>query len=846
MSRANIDNIEKKLHEIRLRLPDYLLEHGQDITNGRKIKCLNPEHDDNNPSMSSFDTAAGTPAIHCFSCGWSADIFMAAHVLENKPIVGPGFLQDNVRHLGDKFGVDVPLRSLTEEEIYEMQTYQAYNMAAKYIAHCNFEPHHLEELQRRGWGEKFVRDAQIGCCDNFTSFRNQMKSYGFSARFLDEIDLGNEKIFSPENLIFTVHDENGRPVGFAARNLNFDGVRDDNGHFIKGSKFNNTRTTNVKCNIYKKSERLYLLHRAKRKSPPLYIFEGYGDALTAQQAGLGNSCAIGALELSEHHLNTCRRNGCYDVVICLDSDDAGMGKARRLLDEVLQNVHDIRIRFIFLTDGDNDKVDPDMFIRDHGIEAFINLPKVEPFVWRLQEFERDGDADAESICFSMIPIVMMEPSAIKRERMIRELSAHTGYSEKVIREELEKLKETDDAKVQKSKDAIIDSLVTSLKSKKDSPNILLQRAQDDLYKVEKEHSAGDLEIDNIVNDMLSIKQYTENREMHTGINIGPHFSTLAVALAGDLRGKFVIGGGTGNTGKTSMFCNLMLYLAENNDDIISVMFTIDDSSTEFIPRMVALDMAKRTYETNKDLFDLIEINKVSQPFLFEENVEYQAMEEERQQSWRNIINLGGKHKIIIKDSENGKSVDYINTTLKDITSRYPDKRVIAFIDNFHLVDVPGYEDGRIKYKNLSHDLKHMCTKYGCTIFATAEYTKIAPGVKPTNNNLSETVALEYDANVIFHLYSELHSIREQSNKYFWGAQGQQYGIIEQDFGKNKVNSFKGTIYYKFYADKAFYTEISRQEAEDIENANAQTRSDQLKAKNGYMTDEPLNTFGAGE
>ena len=66
-------------------------------------------------------------------------------------------------------------------------------------------------------------------------------------------------------------------------------------------------------------------------------------------------------------------------------------------------------------------------------------------------------------------------------------------------------------------------------------------------------------------------------------------------------------------------------------------------------------------------------------------------------------------------------------------------------------------------------------------------------------------------------------------------------IIEQDFGKNKVNSFKGTVYYKFWSDKAFYKEISRQEALDIEKANAESRS-------GVSDDDdgPLNTFGENE
>jgi replicative DNA helicase len=852
MSKANIDNFNSKLRELRGKLFDYLLEHGIDATHGKKILCLNPDHDDKHPSMSAFDTSDGTPALHCFSCGWSADVFMAAHALENKPVVGPGFIQDNVRYLAEKYEVEVPLKTLTEEDLYEMNTYQAYQAAAEYITNSNFLAHHIEELTNRGWSADFISKFNVGCCPSYADFRNHMKSYGFAGKFLDDIDLGNEKIFNPNNLIFTVHDEYGKPVGFAARNLKFDGVRDSEGNLLNGSKFNNTKTTNIKCNIYRKSERLYLLHKARKHSPPLFIFEGYGDALTAQGAGLENACAIGALELSEHHLNTCRKNGCYDVVICLDSDDAGQEKARRLLDDILKNVHDIRIRFIFLPDKEieledgtigYEKVDPDIFIRENGAESFLELPKIEPFVWRLQEFEKEGDVDAEAICSLMIPIILMEPNSIKREKMIRELSAYTDYSEKVIREELDRLKSSDQAKIQEAKSAIIDNLMASLKSKKDSPALLLQRAQDDLYSVDKEHNAGELEIDNLVSEALAIKEYTENKELHTGLKMGEFFKTMEVALAGDLRGKFIITGGTGNTGKTSMYANLMWYLPQFNDDIITIMFTIDDSKKEFVPRMMTLDMAQRAYDNgNMDLFELIEINKVAQPFLYEDNPEYPALEQERNISWRKYVELVSSGRMIIRDAEDGKTIDYINTVIKDTANKNPDKRIIAFVDNFHLIELPGYEDGRVKYKNLSHNLKGMCTKYDATICATAEYTKIAPGIKPSNNNLAETVALEYDGNVIFHLYSDLHSVREKSNKFFWSEDGEkQYGIIEQDFGKNKVNSFKGTVYYKFWSDKAFYKEISRQEAMDIEKANAESRS-------GVSDDDdgPLNTFGENE
>ena len=204
MSLVKIDSFNEQRDQLKKFLPEYLKEMGHDVTNGRKILCLNPEHDDNSPSMSVFEGQDGVPICHCFSCGYNLDIFTAAHVLEHKPMIGPGFVQDNVMYLANKYGVDIETRSLTEDEIYEMNTYDAYKLAAQYISKAEFGKLQLDELAKREWDEKFVRKRLVGTCDDFNKMRSLLKMSGFSAKFLDEIDLGNSRIFSPNNLIFTV------------------------------------------------------------------------------------------------------------------------------------------------------------------------------------------------------------------------------------------------------------------------------------------------------------------------------------------------------------------------------------------------------------------------------------------------------------------------------------------------------------------------------------------------------------------------------------------------------------------------------------------------------------------
>lgn len=59
---------------IKYQLKNYL-EQKHGIDTEHPFICLNPEHDDHNPSMSLYTDDTGAPRVHCFSCRASYDIF---------------------------------------------------------------------------------------------------------------------------------------------------------------------------------------------------------------------------------------------------------------------------------------------------------------------------------------------------------------------------------------------------------------------------------------------------------------------------------------------------------------------------------------------------------------------------------------------------------------------------------------------------------------------------------------------------------------------------------------------------------------------------------------------------
>lgn len=831
MSTRKVSEFGEQLNKLKVFLPEYLKEHGLDVMNGHKIKCLNPDHNDRTPSMSMFEAEEGYPLVRCHGCGTTMDIFNAAHILEDKPLMGPGFISDTVNYLADRFGVEIAYKALSEDEIYELNMYQAYQAVSKYIVkQKDFSELQIQEMEKRKILPEFAEKYGIGVCNNIDDMRSHLVSLGFTNTFIDDVDLYNKNIFNPNTLIYTIYDDYGRPVAFMARNLVYDGIVDEEtGKFVKGPKFIGSKST-LKFNIYRKNERLYLLNVAKKQGRPIYIVEGNSDAVSLHINGVTNSVAICGLGLNELHFDTLRRNNCYDIVLCFDNDEAGKTKGRKILDEVLKKVHDIKVKFVFIPEeydenGNKLKTDPDEFIRKYGVQAFLNLEKIDAFTWRLEQFEEDQDSDAESIAISMIPIILSEPSSIKREKMIQQLSLYTGFSDRVIREEIQKEENAASNRIKASKEAVINRLNEAISSKSLDPEIALSRALEDLTEINKAANASILDTNTRLNNLLAIKDYEEDENSVVMLNLGNDMPVFSASIDGDTTGKVIYIGGSSNVGKTALMVNLMWRLAMFNDNICIPFVSIDDSSKEILPRLACFDAAYRAYsEKDTSLMNVFNINKFAKPVLYKEDIQHEIIMQEREQFFKRLLEYSREDKFLLFDSTDGRTLSFIESILRNYREKYPNRRLCLFLDNFHLLQLDTSNvDGREKYKVLSHELKHLAVEYQATIFSTVEYTKMPLDQKPNNNNIAESVSLVYDSNLIWHGFNELHGLREKATAYFYDDYGNQYPLIEFNAGKNKISGFKGTAYYKFYPDKSLYVEISEDMFKNIKASNEEMR-----------------------
>jgi DNA primase catalytic core len=776
-----VRNYQDVIATIEEHLEDYLKQYGID-TSGMFL-CINPDHNDRNPSCSIQGN--GKRTFHCFSCGAAGNIFKAANFLEGLPLVGKPFLLETVTSLANRFSIPLDMDPPTEDELYEIDTYRAYDVASHYIVAAQRGPKVQEELAKRAWDDSLCLVSGVGTVTSFKDFREHLKSCGFSATFLDDIDLGRRDLFSDESLIFTIRDEYGRSVGFASKNLLYDGNKNN------GAKYVNQKTTGNKCNIYQKGKRLYgfdyVLKKYGKRPQPIYVYEGYPDVLTSRAKGCDCCVALGGTAFTADHLFLLKDHGFYNIILCLDGDAPGQSMTAEILDKVLSGHKDINVKVISLPEGE----DPDSMIRLRGVDAFLGVKVWSAFDWRLAKFE--NSEDDEAVCDAMIPLIVSEPSCIRQEKMANSLARATGIDSRVIQAEVQRLQNDRASKKAFERKDIIDRMALKIQRDPESAETAISEAQVMLYDLMRQYDEDHLSEDATLARLLQQKTVEENKDdKFAGYILGEDLKYIQDALNGEWKQDvFGLLGGRENVGKSALLVKVAYELATHAENNAVVIYhSIDDTAEQIQPRFITVAEGSRQ----------LEINQVANPnYYMAQGVD---IVEKRERGYAIIQSLVKQGRLILKDANDGMSVSFVESLMRYYRTKYPDRNIVYVLDNFHkLGDLAGAETNREKYRAMSQKVKNLCGQYHLTAICTAEYTKMAPGERPSNNNLAETAQLGYDANFIIHLYNDLNDMRDKATDYHVApVAGELVKLprIELSFSKNKISTFKGKLYLNFF------------------------------------------------
>lgn len=821
--RIDLDNIKERVKEY---LPQYLSSQGhQPPNNYRQFKCINPDHNDSSPSCHIMP-GTDDKLFHCFSCNVTGDIFLAANFLEDKPLSGAGFVSDNLRYLAGMYGIEVPTLELTAEEFYEMDVFRAYADACSIIKTPNKQSDRVKGwLTDRGWDDKTLKKIGIGSVDTYEDYIQRLTvNYKHKLEFLDQIDLTRKSIFNDYSVIFTVRDEHSAPVGFAARNLRYDeqteqykiqiaatiAEKGENaselGDIFKPSKYYNT---SEKCPIYQKSKRLFNFNLAKKFTPPLYVFEGYSDVVTAFMAGLKNCVSIGSTAFTRDHLDLILNTDppVKHIVFVLDADKAGTAGTQRFVDllEVAVGGHvGLRAEIVVMPEGSDD---PDAYIRkfpsfEAGAHEFRRLEKIDIFTWKLQQAMRQH-VDPMTLAESSIPLIVNESNFLIRMTMTEKLAKVTHLDKEGLWREVMRMVDSDSARIEEEKKAIAQRTIKELGRGGKDLQAILQSAQSQAEMVEKRRLGYD--------PMATVKAvgYVMDKSAAAATNMELTFGTLenegypllTRAINGLPREEcFISVPGKPNQGKSTFFDNLTIKLLENNPDCIVFFHTVDDALGARVPRLLGAKYNFPSEYFKRSGYWLNNMDKLPSMYNNFDQVYQQA------QAWLDSV-ISNERLILADVAGLSPQLPALEVWIRSIRAKFPQKALVVLGDNFHLYDLPGYEPGENKTREMSMFVKRMTTQHRCSIMMTAELPKasLKAGDRPRLCNIKGTSGIAYDANANFGIYNDMKDYGESRAKLYWDdihATGGESSdiprrpIIEVVIDKSKISDFDGSIFFR--------------------------------------------------
>lgn len=351
---------------------------------GREFVALCPFHDDHSPSMC---VVPAKQIYHCFSCqagGNAIGFVMNYHKMT---------FREALEYLAQRAGIELTPRNLwrgqagaagarssggvfddadtahtsggvgREEMLGANATAQTFFRAI--LAHAEHGRLARQILADRGVSDDMVAQFQLGAApDKWDGLTLTISNKGLSTApfqatgLLKSRESGNGVYDAFRNrLMFPIHDQIGRVIGFGGRRLN----DQDEPKYINSSE----------SAIFDKSTTLYGLHQAAqtiRRTRIAIVTEGYMDTIACHQAGLTNAVATLGTALTPGNGKLLKRF-CDTVVLLFDGDQAGQKAAERGVEVFFAEPVDVRIAML---STHTDAKDPDELLKRDGGRSVLD------------------------------------------------------------------------------------------------------------------------------------------------------------------------------------------------------------------------------------------------------------------------------------------------------------------------------------------------------------------------------------------------------------------------------------------------------------------------------------------
>ncbi|MGI8316116.1 DNA primase [Halobacillus mangrovi] len=401
---------------------------------GRNYFGLCPFHGENTPS---FSVSADKQIFHCFGCGKGGNVYTFLMEIE-----GFSFIQA-VKQLAEQTDIELPEQWTKEEPAQHSEESQSVLEAHQWLTKLY---NHLlrnskdgkaayQYLIDRGFTEDTIKKYQLGYSPNSKDFVvTFLEKKGFhpqtmvKAGLLSSNDQGEYADRFRGRVIFPLRNHLGKTVAFAGRALG-----------NQEPKYLNSPETE----LFHKGRLLYNFDQARssiRKQKAVILFEGFGDVISADQAGVHNGVATMGTSLSSSQANLLKRY-VDKVIICYDGDQPGIEaavKAAKTMKAVGCQTFVARIP---------DGLDPDDFIQKNGGDRFQKevLDTSDTYISFVMSYlRRDYNLQLEGDRIAYIENVLQEVAllerAVEREHYINELANEFEMSVETLKEEVQRIR----------------------------------------------------------------------------------------------------------------------------------------------------------------------------------------------------------------------------------------------------------------------------------------------------------------------------------------------------------------------------------------------------------------------
>lgn len=337
----------------------------------------------------------------------------------------------------------------------------------------------------------------------------------------------------------------------------------------------------------------------------------------------------------------------------------------------------------------------------------------------------------------------------------------------------------------------------------------LENALKNPYEIDMEDFAA-----TTLEDMDSLEERCWSRG--TGY-IAPNYPMINEKLEG-LEAGFYVFGGESNGGKTAVMMNLLWdYAAYKENKLFGLYFSLDDSSDEVLPRIIAKNQQIPISAVSKPQRLQDKINAAEEDALACQDLldKRKTGIEEMKTNRFNFKVVDGRK---IKNAEMMHS--YIEKMQVYVKTIDPEMKLIVAIDSLNDVRFASVKTTSDKERNdlIAKTIKEWAVDLGIPIFGSAHMRKLNANRRPTLDDLKESIEYVYEASLTWLVHNDVSKNNQSANVYYHiEAEEEKQPVIELDWAKNKKSSYKGRTYCYFVPNQSRLLECP---ADDARRFNA--------------------------